>query len=218
MSVIVELQVVARAFELGRILEIEPGTRIEMETMVPAGDRAVPLFWVYDADADVFETHLQDHPGVNSITRIDLFEDRALYALDWRTELDHLFAAVVGTGGSIMAATGFTARWQLEIRFPNHDALSAFKDSLDDANVSFEVIRVYNPTKPDAGPWYGLTPNQREALVLAVESGYYDIPRGCTTLELAAKLDISDQAVTERLRRAIVNLVSNTLLVSDDSD
>ncbi|WP_249361517.1 helix-turn-helix domain-containing protein [Haloterrigena sp. H1] len=34
--------------------------------------------------------------------------------------------------------------------------------------------------------------------------GYYDIPRGCTTAELADELGISDQAVTERLRRAIV--------------
>jgi predicted DNA binding protein len=218
MSVIVELQVAAEAFELGRILEISPGTRIEMETMVPAGDRSVPLFWVYDADAEAFETHLRDHPGVNSITRVDLFEDRALYALDWRTELDHLFAAVVGTDGSIMAATGYTDRWQFEIRFPSYDALSAFKSALGDANVPFEVIRVYNPTKPDAGPWYGLTPNQREALVMAVEAGYYDIPRACTTLELAEKLDISDQAVTERLRRALVNLVSYTLLVPDESE
>jgi predicted DNA binding protein len=78
------------------------------------------------------------------------------------------------------------------------------------------VIRVYNPTTPDAGPWYGLTTAQREALVLAVESGYYDIPRTCTTVEVAEELGISDQAVTERLRRAIVNLVDNSLLVAEE--
>jgi hypothetical protein len=51
---------------------------------------------------------------------------------------------------------------------------------------------------------------------VAVEAGYHDIPRTCTTVELADKLGISDQAVTERLRRAIVNLVSNTLLAAED--
>ena len=217
MSVIVELQVAASAFELGRIIEIDPGTRVEMEAMVPAGNRAVPLFWVYDGDTETFEEQVRDHPGVHNVTRIDLFEDRALYAIDWQTGIDHLFGAVTDAEGSIMDATGHTEEWLFEIRFPDHDSLSAFKDALDDANISFEVIRVYNPTKPDAGPWYGLTPTQREALVLATESGYYDIPRTCTTVELAEQLGISDQAVTERLRRAIINLVSHTLLVADES-
>jgi predicted DNA binding protein len=47
--------------------------------------------------------------------------------------------------------------------------------------------------------------------VLTVLKGYYDIPRGCTTNELADDLGISDHAVTERLRRAIVMLVTYTL-------
>ena len=50
-----------------------------------------------------------------------------------------------------------------------------------------------------------------EALVLAVERGYYDIPRQCTTAQLAAVLGVSDQAVSERLRRGIATLVEGTL-------
>lgn len=218
MSVIVEMQVAAHAFELGRIMEIPRGTRVEMEAVVPAGDSAIPLFWAYDIDTESFESRLHDHPGVNDVTRVDLFEDRALYALDWRTRLDHLFAAILEVEGSIMSATGHPDKWQFEIRFESHEILSSFKDALDDASVPFEVIRVFNPTKPDAGPWYGLTPTQRESLILAVELGYYDIPRTCTTIELAERLGVSDQAVTERLRRAIVNLVSNTLQVDDETD
>jgi len=37
---------------------------------------------------------------------------------------------------------------------------------------------------------------------------------GPVTVELAETLGISDQAVTERLRRAIVRLVTNTILTS----
>ncbi len=70
-------------------------------------------------------------------------------------------------------------------------------------------------TRPDSGPDFGLTPVQRETLLLAVDRGYYAIPRECTTLELAEELDISDQAVTERLRRAIVTVVKNTVQFSD---
>jgi predicted DNA binding protein len=47
--------------------------------------------------------------------------------------------------------------------------------------------------------------------LLAVRRGYYDIPRRTSMGELAAELGISDQAVSERLRRAIVALVRNTM-------
>lgn len=216
MSVIVELEVAAHEFELGRILQMTAGMRVEMETVVPAADRAVPLFWVYEADADDFEASVRDHESVNNITPIDIFEDRALYAMDWAIGSDRFFQAVVGNDGSILNATGFTREWNFEVRFASHDDLGAFRADLADSHMTFEVLRVYNPTKPDAGPWYGLTPSQREAVVLAVEAGYYDIPRTCTTVELADRLGISDQAVTERLRRAIVNLIANTLLAVEE--
>jgi predicted DNA binding protein len=218
MSVIVELELAAHEFELGRILQVPAGTHIEMEAVVPAAERTIPLFWVYsaDIDTDTFETCIRSHDSVNSITAVDIFEDRALYAMDWAVGSDRFFQAVVGNGGSILNAAGFAQEWGFEVRFASHDDLGSFRADLEDARVTFEVLRVYNPTRPDAGPWYGLTPSQREALTLAVEAGYYDIPRTCTTVELADKLDISDQAVTERLRRAIVNLVSNTLLAAED--
>ncbi|MEF8886891.1 MAG: helix-turn-helix domain-containing protein [Haloarculaceae archaeon] len=216
MSVIVELEVAAREFELGRILQVAGEARIEMETVVPAAERAVPLFWVYNDHADAFEAAVGGHPTVNRITAVDVFEDRALYAINWDASSDEFFGAVVANGGNVLNATGRAERWLFEIRLPSHGNLGNFQDDLEDADLSVEVLRVYNPTKPDAGPWYGLTPTQREALVLAVESGYYDIPRTCTTVELGEQLGISDQAVTERLRRAIVNLVDNSLLVAQE--
>jgi predicted DNA binding protein len=216
MSVIVEMDVVASDFELGRILEIVPGVRIEMETMVPAGERALPLFWVFNADADPFEEGITRHPAVDALTEIDVYDDRVLYAIDWDVSLDHFFEAIVAADGHVLNATGHSEGWQFELRFPSHDLLASFKDALESAHISFEVIRVFNPTRPDSGPWFGLTPTQRDTLVLAVDAGYYDIPRRCTTMELAEKLDISDQAVTERLRRAIVNLVANSLQVSEE--
>jgi predicted DNA binding protein len=92
--------------------------------------------------------------------------------------------------------------------------MSTFQEECEAHGVSFEVRRVYSPSEPNQGPWFGLTDPQREALVLAVEEGYYDIPRTCTTVELAEELGISDQAVTERLRRAINTLTKNTVLTS----
>lgn len=74
----------------------------------------------------------------------------------------------------------------------------------------FTVVRI--------GPWCGLSSAQRIALARAVEAGYYSIPREISTNELAAEFGITDQAVTERLRRGIKNFVTSTLLLSEDKE
>jgi hypothetical protein len=48
---------------------------------------------------------------------------------------------------------------------------------------------------------------QRTVLTLAHERGYYEIPKGVTTEELAADLDISRRTLEEHLRRAEQKLV-----------
>lgn len=47
-----------------------------------------------------------------------------------------------------------------------------------------------------------LTEKQRETLNLAIEGGYYEQPSGLSLKELAADLDVSKQAVSQRLRAA----------------
>jgi predicted DNA binding protein len=64
--------------------------------------------------------------------------------------------------------------------------------------------------------WYGVTQLQRDTLMHAVRGGYYSIPRRMSTQDLADEFGISDQAVTERLRRAIVTLTENTLIAVQD--
>jgi len=89
--------------------------------------------------------------------------------------------------------------------------LSTFQEDCYEAGIPLDIARIYNPTKPDAGPWYGLTARQRETVRAAVEGGYDSLPRRISTREPAEEFDVSDQAITERLRRAIETLVMNTL-------
>jgi len=48
MAVIAHLQIPADSFELGRILELEATGTVELENMVPLGEKAVPFFSVSD--------------------------------------------------------------------------------------------------------------------------------------------------------------------------
>ncbi|WP_123537335.1 helix-turn-helix domain-containing protein [Halosimplex salinum] len=214
MSVIAEISIPATEFELGRIMDVSGSGTVELESLVPTGERAVPFFWVYDADFAAFERTVSEAPSVAELVEIDTYDDRVLYTFEWSVENDAVFRSIRDVNAYILNATGADTSWRFELRFPSHEAMSTFQEECAEEDIGFEVIRVYNPGKPDLGPWFGLTERQREAIVLAVEEGYYDIPRDCTTVELADDLGISDQAVTERLRRAIVRLVTNTILTS----
>ncbi|WP_254863889.1 helix-turn-helix domain-containing protein [Halovivax gelatinilyticus] len=215
MSVITEVRIPPDDFELGQILSLDEASAIELETLVPSGDATVPLFWVYEPVGDGFLEAVERYPTVNSVTEMEVFGDRTLFRLDWDASQDHLFQCILNHEGQILSATGTSEGWDFELRFPHRKALSRAQACCEETHISLELIRVYNPTDPGAGPWYGLSEPQREALMLAVRMGYYDIPRGCTTEELAAELEISDQAVTERLRRAIGAFVRHTLLTPE---
>ena len=62
---------------------------------------------------------------------------------------------------------------------------------------------------------YNVSEKQREALVLALEMGYFEIPREATLEAVAERLDISTKAASERLRRGQTNLLNDTLTVGD---
>ena len=203
MSVIAEVRIPPDDFELGQILDLDGASAIGLETLVPSGDVTVPLFWVYEPVENGFLEAVERYPTVNSVKEVDVFEDRTLIRLDWDASQDHLFRCILEHDGQILGASGSSEGWNFEIRFSRREALSQCQGCCANAHISLEITRIYNPRDPEAGPWYGLSEPQREALTLAVRRGYYDIPRGCTTAELADELGISDQAVTERLRRAI---------------
>lgn len=66
-------------------------------------------------------------------------------------------------------------------------------------DLTIDEIGTYDPL---AGELYSLlTERQRQVLQLAVEMGYYELPREVTYEELGAELDCSPSAVGDHLRR-----------------
>ena len=218
MSVIAHLRIPPSSFELGRILEMKGDASIVLENMVPLGETAVPFFTVHESAREGFETEVRSHPSVESIQVVATHDGQTLYALDWAVSRDIFFQGLLEVRANVLSATGTAQEWEFELRFPDHDALSEFQEYCSNAHIDLEVGRIYNPTRPGSGPWFDLTQTQRETLVRAVQDGYYSIPRRISTQELADAFDISDQAVTERLRRAIITLVENTLIAAMDED
>lgn len=217
MAVIANLRIPSDSFELGRILDLNASGAIELENLVPMGEKAVPFFSVSDAVREDFESNVEDHPSVDRIVEVTRHDGERLYSLDWNVGRDVFFQGVLDLRGQLLSGTGTADTWQFEIRFLTHENLGEFQEHCSNAHIPLEVGRIYNPVRPGTGMWYGVTEPQRVALMRAVQRGYYSIPRETSTMELAAELGISDQAVTERLRRAIETLTENTLLAMQDA-
>ncbi len=57
-----------------------------------------------------------------------------------------------------------------------------------------------------------LTDAHRETLEVALTEGYFNVPRRINLVELAESMDISDSAVSQRLRRGVATVLDDTPL------
>ena len=217
MAVIVRLTVAPSEFQLGRILELQDGATIALETLVPVDGQRVPSFRLLGSTRQEFGTEIERHPAVDELEALTTTEDGILYALTWDASNDTLLTGIEEADARLLEGSGSSSEWSFEIRFPTHEAASRFQAHCTDNGLRIGIDGVYNPTVPEAGVWGLLTDPQREAMIAAIENGYYDIPRNISTADLGDQLGISDQAVTERLRRGVSTLAVNTMLAEPNS-
>lgn len=88
--------------------------------------------------------------------------------------------------------------------------------------ISNEFNRQVTPSTAEWQELLGsIPPRQRELLTLALQEGYFDIPRETTLEELAAKMDITKTTASNHLRKAerslMKFLVTYVNLAADDS-
>jgi predicted DNA binding protein len=215
MSVIAEVTVPPESFELGQILCVGSSTRVVLETVVPLSGQPTPFVRIRNTARERFEQSVREHQSVKRVQAVNTQNNETLYAVEWQPSGESLLSTLMQMDVTLLHSIGTTEHWTFELRFPTHEAFSAFQEYCTERDIQIVLTRMYMRTAPTAGPWYGLTEAQRETLTHAVRSGYYAVPREISTKAVAAEFDISDQAVTERLRRGIDTLVSNTLLATD---
>jgi len=213
MATVVRGAVPASEFTLNHTLEALPEMEVECERIVDSGDEAVmPLLWARYAGREEVEAAFEDDPSVDNVTCISDLEDELLYRMDWIDHVDLLLQMLTNSEATILDAYGHVDRWKLRVLYPEREGFSATHEFCEDHGLGFDVASIREIEGEPAGR-FGLTESQYRALVLAAEHGYYEVPRETELAELADELDISHQAVSERLRRATGSLVEDTLLV-----
>jgi predicted DNA binding protein len=214
MSVILEFTIDDENFSFGRILDRPPGMHLELERVVPTGEIVMPYVWATGGDHEVFEEQVRANSAVAELLALDRIDDRVLYRIEWATRPTDLLEAIAEAGGVVLEAEG-DDRWAFRLRFVDHDGLSTFHNFVLEHSLPLHVDRTYTLSEEtDHGQQFGLTQTQREALVLATERGYFDVPSGTTLDELAEELGITRQALSERIRRGNGTVLREVLLSS----
>lgn len=213
MSVVADITVPATSFLLPEALSGDPDTTIEVERMAShSTEWVLPFLWASAADFHELRDRMRADPTVDDADIVDETEDSALFMVNWTDELTALVTEITDQHANILEATAYDGEWQLKLRFTADEQVSTFQEQFAERGRTFDVTKLYHPTAPNQRE-HGLTVAQYETLVEAVQYGYFDVPRGCSTDDLAAELDISSNAVSQRIRRGCANLVRHSLPV-----
>lgn len=213
---VAKLELPAEEFALYDTLDALGEVEFEVERVVAYDtDRVMPLVWVTRTDFDTIEDELANDPSVEEVELLSDLDDERLYRMAWVERIDTLIEILVEEHGTVIAAFGTERGWNLRVIFPDRDSLSRTYDYCTDHGLSLEVVSVYDLDEGRQGR-FGLTDDQQDALTVAFDRGYYDIPRECTLAELADEVGSSHQALSERIRRAHRNVVKNTVIIGEE--
>lgn len=186
------------------------GTPITIEQLdwQTSRSRIVVLFG--SADREAIDAALAADDTVVASTHVSAGETGHWYSI--QTD-DQTVAAV---GRAVLNSDSFLQRavwaddgWTVIAQFPNKSTVLEFRDRLLEDGVDIDIQSVTEETGTVGQ--FGVTNPQQEVLMLALREGYFTVPRDASLSDLAAELDISSQAASERIRRGTRTLLGNTL-------
>lgn len=219
MSIIAEFTVPAEQFVLYETLSDVPEMIVEIERVIAhEPDRLMPYFWTSNGDNREFEAAAENDPSVEGLTKLDELDGVVLYRANWVQGVEAVVRAYTETGAVLLKATGRNDQWELQLRFDTEDDVIRFKSYLDESDLSMDLDRLYQLSRPTSESSPTLTETQRETIRAGLRSGYYEIPRETKPRELAEEFGISPQALSKRFRRAHRALAEDALTVTPPED
>lgn len=174
----------------------------------------VTALFALRGDVPPFRSSLPDDPAVVTAD-VAAVDDRRFVLLLRMAPADSslmraMFEALRRAGLVVVKPVRY-AEGQVHARIVGEtDAVQSFVDTIP-PEVEVDIREVgaggYDPTSPTSG----LSDRQREAVLAALELGYYDAPRAATHEDVAAALDCAPSTASEHLKRAEAKLVRRAM-------
>jgi len=171
--------------------------------------------------ADAIRPALASDHTVRDVTPISTSETRQVWSVQFTEEAKLLNPMVADEGGFVFharcSATENSSGWRERWFLPTHDALYTIWQRAREEKFEFEIFH-FNTLDGELSAYSSgrtLTDDQRDALALAYERGYFTVPREASLDDLADELGLSPAAVAGRLKRGMKVLIEESLLVDD---
>ena len=177
----------------------------------------IAIVWTAAEDASAVADSLAEWGQVSRADALSTAGESRLLRLELAegTPVTAAYEALVEHDVLLSGCTGDADGWEVRLTAPSHGALTAVYERWRALGVDTHVVSL-GGEGVESQPTDGLTDSQREALVRAAETGYFSVPRQTTLGAMAEGLSVSDQAVSERIRRGTYRLVRDN--VSDDGE
>ncbi|RQH00006.1 helix-turn-helix domain-containing protein [Natrarchaeobius oligotrophus] len=212
MTSIADIEIPADGTGLGELFEAVPSLTCEMERVIASSGHGL---WLSGDTQPEIEDALTDASAIGTYSCITNEEERFLYDIEFDPDTVDPFEVVLEQNGTVLSASASNGSWLLSVRVVERENVSTLYDRLVEQDVSPTIVRLFDLSE-ESRTQCGLTARQYETLVAAVDHGYFEIPREVSMQELSDELDISHQALSERLRRAYRALVTSELNVTEE--
>lgn len=218
MGLVAEFDIECEALPLVAVAAADPSATLVLRLQFNHGEQ--PLFVLSVTDGSpAIDAAIAEVPDAGEYTLLGEAGDTRRYqihpALSLEEQLgDHLDdlsgLEALATADAVIERIEVTPTgWTQTGWFADREAFDQFR-SFWQRNVGFRLHRLTREGESEP-PGDGLTDRQREALRIAYELGYFDIPRRASLDDVAAELGISASSVSERLRRAQTQLIEETV-------
>lgn len=212
MCTIVKASVPADQFALAETFSTVPDVEFDAVRLVTNGtERVVPLLWATNVDTETVSSAMEADDTTADVRLVSQRNHDSLFRMRWIAQVRFVTHVLVEEDAAIVSARGTSESWVFRILFPERNAVSSTYEACEEYDIDLDIERISHLDDAPSFGGFHLTDEQFTTVQSALDSGYYKVPRETTLEELAAQLDVSHQALSERLRRGHRTLIENVL-------
>jgi predicted DNA binding protein len=179
-----------------------------------ADDAGGTVLFAVEGDVGGFRAAIPDDPAVSTAEAAAIDDGRFVFLLRVTADESSLLATMLsalGRGGLVVVKPVVYRDGEVDARVVGEDAaVQAFIEAFPPA-VEVDIREVGSGGVDPTAPVTALSDRQREAVMAALDLGYYDSPKRATHEDVARALDCAPSTASEHLRKAEAKLVRRAI-------
>jgi predicted DNA binding protein len=219
MSITAKIHIKHERLALVPTLRTIDGLKIRVITQgnTDPGVTFFPFLIEYD-DREELEEMLDADPTVEDYELVDWADDTGIYYIEHTSETELISSIVTEVNGFLVQTETEGEGWVVRLLLPDRKALNTIWEYAAEHGITLDILEIYGNEDARGERSYGLTEEQRSALITAHERGYFSEPREISLDAVADEMGLSSTAVSGRLRRGIRNLIATTIAEPDTGE